>query len=152
MRFLATLLSVVLSVSLVAEFSRAEVQNVPVDRLVASLSKQVQERPRDLEVRVNLARVYAMAYAQKVDQIMVRGKEPSQWLPAFTTDYDVAYQQFEVKDSANAKVRAAAKVNLTNAIATYRAALQQDPDHKVALIGLGWCLVQAGRRRKRSPC
>lgn len=60
-------LAVLLSASLVAEHVRQEVQNVPVDRLVASLLRQVQERPRDLEVRINLARVYSMAYAQKVD-------------------------------------------------------------------------------------
>ena len=95
MRFCAALL-IVLSATLVAEFKRSEVQNVPVDRLVATLSQRVQENPRDLETRINLARVYAMAYAQKVDQIMVRGKEPSQWTPAFTRDIDVQYQQFEV--------------------------------------------------------
>ena len=151
MRAFATLLSVAVSVSLTADFARTEVQNVPVDRLVASLQQQVQERPRDLEVRVNLARVYAMAYAQKVDQILVRGKEPSQWAPAFSTDYDVAYQQFEVKDPVNAKVRAAAQVNLKSAIATYRTALQLEPNHKVALIGLGWCLVQAGDKSEAIP-
>jgi tetratricopeptide (TPR) repeat protein len=133
-------------VTLVAEHVRSEVQNVPVDRLIASLTGQLKERPRDLEVRVNLARVYAMAYAQKADQILVRGKEPSQWAPAFTTDIDIAYQQFEVKAATDAKVRTAAKANLTRAIAEYRAALLQDPNHIVSLIGLGWCLVQAGEK------
>jgi tetratricopeptide (TPR) repeat protein len=147
MRPLVLALAITLSVSLVvAEHVRQEVQNVPVDRLVASLLKQVQERPRDLEVRVNLARVYAMAYAQKVDQLMVRGKDPAQWAPVFTRDIDIAYQQFEVNDPVNAKVRAAAMANLKRAIAEYRVVLQQDPGHKVALIGLGWSLVQAGEK------
>ncbi len=150
MRFCVALL-LALSVSLVAEHVRYEVQNVPVDRLIASLTQQLKERPRDMEVRINLARVYAMAYAQKADEIQVFGKEPSQWKPAFTTDVDVKYQQFEVEQAVNDKVRAVAQVNLKNAIATYRAALAQEPDNIVGLIGLGWCLVQAGEKKDAIP-
>src|SRR5688572_24846128 len=150
MRVLATLLSLALSVCLVAEHVRAEVQNVPVDRLVASLLKQVQERPRDLEVRVNLARVYAMAYAQKVDQILVGGKDSSQWTPRFTADFDVAYQQFDVKEPANAKVRAAAQVHLTRAIATYRSRCSRTPLTRWRSSAWDGLWFRRGRRRKRS--
>jgi hypothetical protein len=52
--------------------------------------------------------------------------------------------QVEVHEPLNAKVRAAAMANLKRAVAEYRVVLQQDPGHKVALIGLGWSLVQAG--------
>jgi hypothetical protein len=151
MRYLAAVFVLALTVSAAGMFLPAEVQNVPVDRLVASLSKQVQERPSDMEVRVNLARVHAMAYAQKVDQVMVKGKDPSQWTPVFTTDYDVRYQQFEVNAPVNAKVRAAAQANLKLAIAAYREALKLDPNHPVALIGLGWALVQAGEKSDAIP-
>lgn len=45
MRQTVVILCVVLSAALAAEYVRIEVQNVPVDRLAANLSRQVKEWP-----------------------------------------------------------------------------------------------------------
>lgn len=135
--------------TLVAESILADTRNVPIDRLVTNLTRMVKEQPKDVELRVNLARVYAMAYAHKVNAIPVSTYEPEKWTPWFDPDgIDWAYEQFEVKETRDAKVRAQARVHLTKAIAAYRDVLALDRDHDVALIGLGWCLSQAGERRE----
>lgn len=137
----------VLCASVVAESMLADTKNVPLDRLTANLTRMVKERPQDIELRINLARVYAMAYAHKVNTIPVATHEPEKWLPWFDPDgIDIEYQQFEVKTTRDAKVRAQAREHLTKAIAAYRDVLLIDRDNEVALIGLGWCLSQAGER------
>jgi tetratricopeptide (TPR) repeat protein len=138
----------VLCAGVVAESLHADVRNVPIDRLTTNLTRMVKERPQDIELRVNLARVYAMAYARKLFEIPVLTHEPERWQPWFRDGIDMAYQQFEVITSRDAKILAAAKANLTQAIVAYRDVLLLDRDNKVALIGLGWCLSQAGERQQ----
>ena len=146
---LALLLPMVFCAAVVAESILADTRNVPIDRLTTNLTRMVKERPQDIELRVNLARVYAMAYAHKVNTIPVSTYEPEKWTPWFDPDgIDWEYEQFEVKETRDAKVRALARGHLTKAIAAYRDVLGLERDHDVALIGLGWCLSQAGERQQ----
>lgn len=146
---LIVVVPLLLCTALVAESILADTRNVPIDRLVTNLTRMVKERPQDIELRVNLARVYAMAYAHKVNSIPVSTYEPEKWTPWFVSNgIDVQYQQFEVKASRDAKVLAAATQNLAKAIAAYREVLLLDRDNDIALIGLGWCLSQAGERQQ----
>jgi Tetratricopeptide repeat len=136
---------VILAATLAAESMRADVENVPVERVVANLEQQVRERPTDVDLRVNLARVHAMAYAEKRTRIptvsyRVGAKAIVPWVDYFVPDF----QQFKVKTSDDPKVTAAAGEHLTKAIARYREALEIAPAHPVAKMGLGWTLSQAG--------
>ena len=109
---------VILAATLAAESMRADVENVPVERVVANLEQQVRERPTDVDLRVNLARVHAMAYAEKRTRIptasyRVGAKTIVPWVDYFVPDF----QQFKVKTSDDPKVMAAAREHLTKAIA-----------------------------------
>ena len=134
-----------LSATLAAIPAPVDVENVPVERVIANLERQVTERPTDAELRVNLARVHAMAYAEKVTTIpsaTVRGGSITivpylGLIPEF--------RPFEVKPSTDPKVTAIAREHLTKAIARYREALEIAPSNRVAKLGLGWTLIQAGK-------
>ncbi len=63
----AVLFLLVASTSLPAIFMRNEAQIVPVDRLVSNLERQIEASPGNIQARLNLARVHAMAYALKAD-------------------------------------------------------------------------------------
>jgi hypothetical protein len=125
---------------------RVDVQNVPVERVVANLEQQVRERPADVDLRVNLARVHAMAYAQKRPTIPTAtyfGGRSGVRVP--WVDYLVPeFQQFKTRASDDPKVMAAAREHLSKAIARYREVLELAPTHPVAQMGLGWTLSQSG--------
>lgn len=143
------ILIAVASASLTAESLLMDVRNVPVDRLVTNLKRLVRQHPRDLEVRINLARVLAMAYAEKRTEIPVANYEPEKWIPWFADlpgGFDLEWVQFDVKETRNPKLLAASRRHLTEAIKVYREVLVRDRENKVALIGLGWSLIQAGER------
>ena len=126
---------------------QVDVERVPVERVVANLERQVAEQPKDITLRLNLARIHGMAFALKLSDIpaaRVRGGKDLviPWVGNTTPPF----YQFEVKSTEDAKALAAAKEHLTKAIARYREALQLDPANLVAKMGLGWALGQAGDR------
>ncbi|SVE06294.1 uncharacterized protein METZ01_LOCUS459148, partial [marine metagenome] len=55
-----------------ARFIRPQLEVTPIDRLVKNLSEKVKAKPKDITLRFNLARVHAMAFAQKTDKATVR--------------------------------------------------------------------------------
>jgi tetratricopeptide repeat protein len=138
----------VLSATVAAIPIRVDVENVPVDRVIANLQRLVDERPKDVTLRINLARVHAMAYAQKSSTIpsgtrVGRQDEPIvPWAGYFVP----AFRQFEVKATDDTKAQAAARDQLTKAITRYREALELAPDNLTAKMGLGWTLSQSGDR------
>jgi hypothetical protein len=145
----------VLSSVAAAIYLPVDIANVPVERVVANLERLVGERPKDVNLRVNLARVHAMAYAQKIDAIpAARSRDTKNSSPIqvgapgvivpWAGHFVPPFRQFEVKSSADARVLAAARAHLDRAIARYREALQLEPANLVARMGLGWALAQAG--------
>jgi hypothetical protein len=106
-----------MSTSLTAMFVLSDIDSVPVDRLAANLSRQMTEQPDDLEIRINLARVYAMAYAQKVGQVPAMEQRGGALYPRIGKD-GMPHEQFEVKPPKDEKARVAAQEHLTRAIAT----------------------------------
>src|SRR4051812_42482371 len=62
------------------------VERVPVDRLIDNLNKQASARPKDAVLRLNVARVHAMAYALKASELEVeKGLEDK--APSFAGDF-----------------------------------------------------------------
>src|SRR5690349_10258110 len=55
-----------MAVGVQAIFMPRETRRVPVDRLAANLERQLAAQPNNVELRLNLARLHAMAYALKV--------------------------------------------------------------------------------------
>jgi hypothetical protein len=137
---------VILAATLAAEPIGVDIENVPVERVVANLEQQVRERPTEVDWRVNLARVHAMAYAQKRPTIPTatyfggRSGVKVPWVDYLVPDF----QQFRIRASDDPKVMAAAREHLAKAIARYREVLELAPTHPVAQMGLGWTLSESG--------
>jgi hypothetical protein len=136
---------ILMSATLIAIPVPVDVQNVPVDRVIVNLERQVTERAKDAGLRVNLARVHAMAYAMKSSTVPSgtrRGgsNEIVPWAGYFVPEF----RQFDVKNSGEPMAMAAAREHLSKAIARYREALLLAPDNLVAQMGLGWTLSESG--------
>ena len=130
-----------------AMYARLDLETVPIDRVVANLERMISENPASIETRVNLARLHAIAYATKANEIATltgSSKSPG-WekgQPFF--GHDQAHAQPPTKSTSDPVKAAKAKEHLTKAIAAYRAVLAADPNHAVAAIGLGWTLKESG--------
>jgi len=127
-----------------AEFMMPDLENVPVDRLIANLERLIEKEPRSAELRANLARVHAMAYATKSSGARIwRGKERE----GVWSSYGPDYLQPQVK-AASGKTADIARAHLDKAIVRYDEALALAPDHLTPRLGLGWCLIHAGDRTR----
>ncbi len=69
LRRIAILLSLAVSATVAALHLQVDVRNVPVDRVAANLERELDGKPKDVGILVNLARVHAMAFAQKRDTV-----------------------------------------------------------------------------------
>lgn len=128
-----------------ALFLRPQLDTVPIDRLVKNLEEAVAKKPNDAQLLYNLARVHAMAYAQKADTAQVMRGKPEQgaWF-GFTP----AYIPFKVQKTDDPKKLAEAWAHLEKAIATYARVLKIDPDHLAAKLGHAWAVEQAGKKEE----
>jgi hypothetical protein len=135
-RIVAGSMLVLLSATLAAIPAPVDVENVPLERVIANLERQVSERPTDAGLRLNLARVHAMAYAEKVTTIpsaTVRGGSITivpylGLIPEF--------RPFEVKPSTDPKVTAIAR----------------EPGPGFGRQPPGWCSTSAVADRSRLGC
>ena len=59
----------VMAVPLGAIYVLPEIREVPVDRLAANLEREAKEDPRNIQKVINLARLYAMAFALKSNNV-----------------------------------------------------------------------------------
>ena len=125
-----------------AIFMMPDLENVPIERVTANLQRLTEESPKNVDLRVNLARVHAMAFARHVDSVSVFRSGQAAGTPFF--GFEPGHRQLEVLKAGDAAAAALAAKHLKAALAAYRAALLLDPDHPVAGLGLGWTLIQAG--------
>jgi tetratricopeptide (TPR) repeat protein len=126
-------------------YIRPDLVNVPIDRLVENLEALAKKNPKDAQVRLNLARAHAMAYAQKTDTAQVwRDKEAQGvWF-----GYEPKHVPFTVKPTDDPKQLAAAKQHLQRAIEWYQETVKLAPGNLTAKLGLAWTLQQAGQKDK----
>ena len=117
------------------KYIRPQIERVPVDRLVANLSKLADENPKDAQVRFNLARLHAMAFALKTDTAEIRkGQEEN---GAFF-GYEPQQIPFAVQETKDEDKLKEGKVQLAKAIDRYREALKLDPNLLPAQLGYAW--------------
>ena len=128
-----------------ARYIRPEIEQVPVQKLAENLRALAEKKPEDANVRLNLARLHAMAYALKTDTASVfKGKEErGAWF-----GFEPKHVPFTAKEADDAKAAAAAKAHLDQAIDYYRQAIAIDEKNLTAQLGLGWCLKEAGKEEE----
>jgi hypothetical protein len=128
-----------------ARYASPDLVNVPVERLIKNLDALAKNDPRNVEVRFNLARAHAMAYALKTESAQVRkGKEnEGVWF-----SYEPQHVPFTVKPTEdNAKLKAAA-AHLAKALERYAEVGELAPDNLSAALGYAWCIEQLGQKLK----
>jgi hypothetical protein len=132
------------SQSVNAKYVKADLTSIPLGRLINNLEALAKDNPRDAEVRLNLARVHAMAYALKTDTAEVRkGREnEGVWF-----GYNPAHVPFEVKPGDNKDSVKAARVHLAKAIERYKEVLKLEPHNLTAALGHAWCIEQSGDKQ-----
>src|SRR5436309_1721336 len=81
-----------------ARYRRPELVNVPVERLVKNLEAAAAKEPKNADIRLNLARAHAMAYAQRSDSVEVNKDAADRpWL-----GYEPQHVPFNVQPSDDA--------------------------------------------------
>jgi len=124
-----------------AMYMRPDLVDTPIDRLVTNLEKLAEESPEDAQIRFNLARLHAMAFALKTHTTKIqRGQEKrGAWF-----GYEPKYVPFKNKPTEDPEQLKAAKAQLEKAIARYAEAIKLKPDHLAARLGHAWCIEQSG--------
>jgi tetratricopeptide (TPR) repeat protein len=142
--FLAgALLLLAASAHLPAIYMRMETREVPIDRLVANLERDLKANPANVETLINLARLHAMAFALKTDEFPAAQTKPDQpELPSFAPDASQIPRTVRPAPSPEHAARAAR--HLKEAIRHYGAAVTLAPDNLTARLGHGWVLQQSG--------
>ena len=140
MALMTALIGVLLSNRSSAIFLRQQIEAVPVDRVVRNLEEVAKKEPQNAQVRVNLARAHAMAYAIGGDTLRMVAPEGR----VLEDDPYGPWVSFANKKAPSAPItEKAAQAHLRAAIQAYEDALRLDPRDVVARLGYGWCLQQA---------
>jgi tetratricopeptide (TPR) repeat protein len=128
-----------------ALYIRPMLEKVPVEKLVANLQKLVDEKPKDAQLRLNLARVHAMAYALKTDtaEVNAKAKVPGAWF-----GYEPTHVPFKSKPTDDPAKQKAAQEHLKKAIQRYKETVDLDPDNLTARLGLAWVIDQSKDRKE----
>lgn len=143
--FAMALAGLVLAASVQARYMRPDLEEVPIERLIANLGAKVKAKPDDAALLFNLARTHAMAYASKAGTAKVwRGKaERGPWF-----GYEPRHVPYQVAPAPSDAAREAAKTHLATATQLHQKVLKLQPDHLAAQLGYGWLLEQAGKAKE----
>lgn len=126
-----------------AIFLPVETEKVPVARLAKNLEAAVKKNPKDAGAVLNLARVHAMAYSLRSEELPVNKKQPD----AIWFGYEPAIVPFstvaKVEDKEKLK---AAQEHLKTAIKLYEDAIKLAPSDLRAQLGHAWVLSQTDKK------
>ncbi len=128
-----------------AQYMMPDLVNIPVDRLVKNLEKQVKANAKDHRALFALARVHGMAYALKSDKCKVwRGRENlGAWF-----GHQPRHVPFRNQPATDPKKLEAAKAHLAKAIQRFDECLKLQPKNLTAQLGRAWCIEQTGDKEK----
>jgi tetratricopeptide (TPR) repeat protein len=112
---------------------------IPVERLIRNLENRLRSDRGNADLLTNLARLHAYTFAAKRDTALQT--RDGLFEPGPFTDLPATH----VLAPLNDKQRAEAVQHLEHAIDRYRQALNVDPTHLIARLGLAWCLEQSGQ-------
>jgi hypothetical protein len=138
--FTAVLISGELALAI---FARVEVEKVPVERLMKNMEEAIKKDPKDANAMLNLARLHAMAYSLRADEVPVDKKRPDViW---FGYEPPIVPYRTITKTEDKEKLKAA-KEHLDKALKLYEDALKLSPDDLKAQLGYAWLLTQTDRK------
>jgi tetratricopeptide (TPR) repeat protein len=134
-----------LSPSIQARYRNPDLVNIPVERLIKNLEALAIKDPKDVQVRFNLARVHAMAFALKTDTAQIRkdDEKAGAWF-----GYAPANVPFDVKPTNDKNELRIARRHLAESIKRYEEVLKLSPDNLVARLGYAWSVEQSGQKQR----
>ena len=121
-----------------------EIKDVPIERLAQNLQRQIEEKPDNVGLRLNLARLYAMAYALKATEFSAAVMEDDRLQPWF--GHNPPHMPGPVQPSHSREQDDRAKRDLERAIKAYADVVARAPSSAIAQLGYAWSLEQAGRK------
>jgi hypothetical protein len=132
--------------SIGAIYARPDIEDVPVARLVSNLEKELAADPKNPDIHLRLARLYAVAYSANTTELPVTvlagaGKEPRQevW---FGHEPDLIPRQV----APGATRSEASKGFLAKSVEHYRHVVEFNPSGLIGRIGYAWTLQESGNR------
>ena len=145
-------LAIVVSTMMLANFgleaiySRPDLENVPVARLVTNLERDLAAEPKNPEIHLRLARLYAMAYAANADELPVttlggadKGSKQEVW---FGHEPNLVPPQLP---PGTARTEAS-RLYLQKSVGHYKSVVELDPAGLTGRIGYAWALEQSGNK------
>jgi hypothetical protein len=142
--FVAVCAVAVTTAALDAIYMRPDIENVPVARLVTNLERDLAANPKDAEIHLRLARLYAMAYAGNTDELpttVLAGKDkPAKQEVWFGHEPSLVPE----KVAPGATRSDASKAFLQKSLNHYKTAVELQGSNLTARIGYGWALEQSG--------
>ena len=134
------------SASIGAIYMRPDIENVPVARLVANLEKDLAADPKNPDIHLRLARLYAVAYSANTTELpatVLAGadKKPRQevW---FGHEPDLIPQ----KVAPGATRSEASRGFLAKSVEHYRHVVDLNPTGLIGRIGYAWTLQESGNK------
>jgi hypothetical protein len=144
LRLLFTLVALVATTDFaLGLYLRVEVEKVPVERLMKNMEEAVKKNPKDAQAVLNLARLHAMAYALRADEVPVDKKRPE----VVWYGYEPPIVPFRTVTKTDDKEKLkAAQEHLEKALKLYDDALKLAPDDLKAQLGRAWLLTQTDKK------
>jgi hypothetical protein len=125
-------------------YVRPELENVPVARLVANLERELAADPKNADIHLRLARLYAMAYAANAEELPVtvlagpdKRVKQEVW---FGHEPNLVPTQIP---PGTARTEAS-KLYLKKSVTHYKTVVELEPNGLVGRIGHAWTLEQSG--------
>jgi tetratricopeptide (TPR) repeat protein len=135
---------IAVSASLGGIYMRPDIEEVPVARLVANLEKELAADPKNPDIHLRLARLYAVAYSANTTELpatVLAGadRKPRQevW---FGHEPDLVPQKVD----PGATRSEASKGFLAKSVEHYHKVVELNPSGLVGRIGYAWTLEQSG--------
>jgi hypothetical protein len=148
-RFSCVVVAVFAAAGLVtAKFGNVEIEKVPVERLTANMEEAIKKNPKDASAVLNLARLHAMAYSLRSEEVPVQKAKPDTLWFGHTPPLVPFSKVAKTDDKERLK---AAKEHLDKALKLYESAIKLAPDDLRAQLGYGWLLVEADKKAEAIP-
>src|SRR4051794_16040639 len=132
-----------------AIYMATETAQVPVERLVANLERDLANDPKNVEKIVNLARLHAMAFSLKSPTLPATTLgNTNVELPWYGAGDNSTRMPSPVTTSPSKEATKTALEHLKQSMEYYERALTLDPNSLTAGLGRAWVLEQSGDKAR----
>jgi hypothetical protein len=132
------------SASLGAIYMRPDIEDVPVARLVANLDKELAADPKNADIHLRLARLYALAYSANTTELPVTVLAGADRKPRQEVWFGHEPNLIPEKVAPGASRSEASKAFLAKSVDHYRKVVELNQPGLVGRIGYAWTLEQSG--------